>query len=264
MDFVTGIIVGVVGALILAQVSGRLFTYRTFAPYETALWFRRGRLRARIRGRGAWLLRVIDRIVEVDMRERTEVVPGQEILTKDGVQVRATLLMTYAVTDPEKALLEVASFRDTVYTDLQTALRDAAARHPAEELVAARATLGAELHAATQSTAARVGVELRSVHVRDLMPPAEWKQANLQVVKARKEGQAALERARGETAALRSLANAARTIDKNPNLLHLRTLQTVQHFGESKGNTLVLGVPFPGSRAGAAAGPAEPEAPDAG
>jgi hypothetical protein len=51
---------------------------------------------------------------------------------------------------------------------------------------------------------------------------------------------AALEKARGETAALRSLANAARMMDDNPNLLQLRALQAL---ADSGGNTLVLGLP---------------------
>jgi regulator of protease activity HflC (stomatin/prohibitin superfamily) len=59
-------------------------------------------------------------------------------------------------------------------------------------------------------------------------------------VKAQKEGQAALERARGETAALRNLANAARIMDDNPNLLQLRALQALS---DSPSNTLVLGLP---------------------
>lgn len=50
---------------------------------------------------------------------------------------------------------------------------------------------------------------------------------------------AALERACGETAALRSLANAARMLEENPSLLQLRALQTME---SSRGNTLVLGV----------------------
>jgi len=59
-------------------------------------------------------------------------------------------------------------------------------------------------------------------------------------VKARQEGLAALERARGETAALRSLANAAHLIERNPALMQLRLLQAV---GQNSGNTVVLGVP---------------------
>ena len=72
------------------------------------------------------------------------------------------------------------------------------------------------------------------------MFPGEMKKTFAQVVKAQKDGQAALERARGETAALRGLANAARMMDDNPNLLQLRALQA---FADSGGNTLVLGLP---------------------
>jgi hypothetical protein len=56
------------------------------------------------------------------------------------------------------------------------------------------------------------------------------------VATARAAGQAALERARGQTAALRSLANAARLAQDVPALLQLRTLQAV----EAGGATVVL------------------------
>ena len=54
--------------------------------------------------------------------------------------------------------------------------------------------------------------------------------------------QAALERARGESAALRNLANAARVLEGNPALMNLRLLQSLS-AAQSAGNTLVLGVP---------------------
>ncbi len=72
------------------------------------------------------------------------------------------------------------------------------------------------------------------------MFPGALKQTFAQVVLARKEGQAALERARGETAALRTLANAAKMMEDNPALLQLRLLHAL---AGSTGNTLVLGVP---------------------
>jgi len=60
-----------------------------------------------------------------------------------------------------------------------------------------------------------------------------------QVVRARHEGLAALERARGESAALRNLANAASLIEQRPALMQLRILQAI---GQASGNTLVLGM----------------------
>ncbi|MBI4316920.1 MAG: hypothetical protein HY675_00400 [Chloroflexi bacterium] len=72
------------------------------------------------------------------------------------------------------------------------------------------------------------------------MFPGELKKVFSQVVKARQEGLAALEKARGETAALRNLANAARLVEEKPTLLQIRMLQ---QLGEGSGNILVLGVP---------------------
>lgn len=91
-----------------------------------------------------------------------------------------------------------------------------------------------------KAKAADFGLRLITVSVKDIMFPGKLKEIFAQVVTARKEGLAALEKARGETAALRSLANAARMLEGNPNLLQLRLLQAV---GESSGSTLVLGLP---------------------
>ncbi len=68
---------------------------------------------------------------------------------------------------------------------------------------------------------------------------AELKKSFSEVVRARQEGQAALERARGETAALRNLANAARMLENNPALQNLRWLQAVSELGTKGGSVVV-------------------------
>src|SRR5947208_8230625 len=102
------------------------------------------------------------------------------------------------------------------------------------------AAISPKLMELTSKKASEFGLTLISADVKDIMLAGEMKKAFSQVVKAQKDGQAALEKARGETAALRSLANAARMMDDNPNLLQLRALQA---FADSGGNTLVLGLP---------------------
>ncbi|HEY0204879.1 MAG TPA: hypothetical protein VGC15_12105, partial [Acetobacteraceae bacterium] len=54
-----------------------------------------------------------------------------------------------------------------------------------------------------------------------------------------REGQAALERAHGEQASLRALANAARMLRNNPELQNLRLLQAIGTAGSPV--TIVLG-----------------------
>ena len=74
------------------------------------------------------------------------------------------------------------------------------------------------------------------INIKDIMFPGELKKIFAQEIRARKEGLAMLEKARGETAALRNLANAAKMVQDNPALLQLRML-------ESSGNTFVCGIP---------------------
>ena len=95
-----------------------------------------------------------------------------------------------------------------------------------------------------------VGATIDSLALRDVMVPAEIRRAAAEVVTARAQGQAVLERARSEVAATRALANAARLIAEQPALLQLRTLQAV----EAGGATVVL-TQGPVPPAGVAAGP---------
>jgi regulator of protease activity HflC (stomatin/prohibitin superfamily) len=76
------------------------------------------------------------------------------------------------------------------------------------------------------------GLELISISIKDIMFPGSLKDAFSQTARAKQEAQARLERARGETAALRNLANAARMFENNPNLFQLRLLQAVSDSGK--------------------------------
>lgn len=113
------------------------------------------------------------------------------------------------------------------------------AAEPIDALLAKRPLLGGQLTEAVRGAALRFGVELIEADLKDLTLPGELKKLFTQVTKARQEGLAALERARGETAALRNLANAAKLVADNPALMQLRLLQVL---GEQSGNTVVLGI----------------------
>ncbi|MFW2382871.1 MAG: SPFH domain-containing protein, partial [Acidimicrobiales bacterium] len=110
------------------------------------------------------------------------------------------------------------------------------------ELLARRNGLDRPLTERVAGVASEFGLAVGAVRVRDLITPGELKRAVAEVVQAKLSGQAAVERARGETAALRSLANAARAAADNPALLQLRLIQQME---SSHGNTYVLGTGTP-------------------
>jgi len=226
-------------AFVLVVVRAQ-FSSITVFEYERALRFVRGRLRAEL-GPGRYLyLRGYTTISKIDSRPVQLAVNSQEVLSRDGVAVKISLSATYQVTDVRTAVLNAGDYVAALYTELQQALRVAVSSADVETLLQNRADLGPQVLNASQAAAERLGLKLERLAVRDLTLPGELKRIFAQVVKARQEGLAALERARGETAALRNLANAAQMVERNPHLFQLRLLQVA---GQQTGTTLIVGMP---------------------
>jgi regulator of protease activity HflC (stomatin/prohibitin superfamily) len=254
---VLALLILLLGALLVRP----LITVATVHDYQRGLRYRRGRLAGLLDPGTHVAIRPFTEIHVLDGRPTSITVPGQEILTADGVALRVSLTARYVVADPVAAVTNDQSYVSAIYLALHGGLREVLAGRTADEVLAGRAELGPAVGGAVASELARLGVELLGVDVRDVMVPSELKRAFAGIVAARREGEAALERARGETAALRSLANAGRMIEDNPGLLQLRILQ---QLGGSSGNTIMLGMPGADSRSvpppptGAAASRARP------
>src|SRR5262249_49374130 len=152
------------------------------------------------------------------------------------------LLVSYQVTDAAKATHDTQNWQSDLHHAAQLALRTVVGSVAVEALLNQRLEVGAQLVSRVQPEAAKIGINVLAVEVNDVMFPADVKRAFADVLKAKQEGQAALERARGESAALRNLANAARVLEGNPALMNLRLMQSLS-AAQSAGNTLVLGVP---------------------
>lgn len=225
--------------------------------YQRGVLYRRGR-RIETLGAGAyWIVRGVSSVTTVDVRSRIAVVAGQEILTADSVPLRVSVTLRYRVARPEQALEAAAAFAETLHAQTQLVLRDLVAGVAASEILAERQRLAEGLRAALAPRAAALGLELEEVGVRDVTFPPPLKQLFAQVVEARQAAQAALEKARGETAVLRHLANTARLLEEHPGLVTLRTLDAVAH---GRG-TIVVGMPSAALPV-AGAGPDRPRRPE--
>jgi regulator of protease activity HflC (stomatin/prohibitin superfamily) len=178
----------------------------------------------------------------LDMRKQSLTVAGQEVLSADNVGLKASLLLTFQVIDPAKAAHETQNWQGDLYNAAQIALRAVIGGAPIEALLGQRLDLGAQLLARVKVDAEKIGVNVLAVEIRDVTLPNDLKRAFADVLKAKQEGQAALERARGESAALRNLANGARVLEGNPALMNLRLMQSLA-AAQHAGNTFVLGMP---------------------
>jgi len=225
--------------VLLLAVSALRVGRTTVLEYERGLQFTRGRFKG-VLGPGVyWHLGFQTEIRRVDVRPARVAVSGQEVLSADGVAVKASVVAQFRIADPERAVLGTDNYQLGIHTELQLALRAVVSGVSIDELLRTRTEIPGQLKQIAGPRLRALGIELEDAALRDLTFPGELKKIFTQVVKARQEGLAALEKARGETAALRNLVNAAALIERNPSLMQLRALQAL---AQQPGNTLVLGM----------------------
>jgi regulator of protease activity HflC (stomatin/prohibitin superfamily) len=174
----------------------------------------------------------------IDVRERLLALALQEIPSTDGIPVRVAATLRLAVVDPRLFLEQAQDALAVVYLATQVALRERLAALTAAELTARGAMLPiAEITARVESAAAGVGVSVIEVVVKDVVLPVELRMAAMELATAQHRAAVQLEQARAETAALRSMANAAKLLDDHPALARLRLVQAA-----GPGSRLVLQV----------------------
>ena len=198
--------------------------------YEKGLRFRNGRFVEVLEPGRYAVARLFakEEIRKVDLRLRTMILQGQEILTLDKVTLRVTMLAKLRVVDPIAALLKVDDYAAQLYGDVQLALRDAVGAVELEAAIGQKGRLGEQVVLAVKEKALAYGVELADAGVRDVILPGEMKAILNQVMEAKKKAEASLILRREEVAATRSLANTAEMLSKNPALMKLKELEALE------------------------------------
>ena len=238
--------VGVTGAAVVARFVGST----TVHEYERGLRFVRGKFVGLADAGTVFYFKPTTEVRLLDVRPTSMTIEGQEVLTADRVALKISLVSRHIIGAAAAYVMSDSASARTLYLSIQLGLREAVANRTVDEILAARTTIGPEILALVAPQVVSIGIELVAVEVRDVMVPSDLKRAFAGVVAARHEGAAALERARGETAALRGLANAGRLVTDNPGLLSLRV---VQELSTRSGNSIVLGLDGAGSGGSGAA-----------
>ena len=240
------LIAALIAAGVLSAMTVRWFDLqrrRTVVhDYQWGLLYRRGRLQGIVDPGAYTLWRKDSAITLLDRRRQLLPVVGQEVLSKDNVGLKTSVTVDYTITDPAATVQNVANYVTYMHDLIQQAIRQAVGSRTLDELLDARSAIGADIVAATAEPLRQIGIALQGARLRDIMLAKEIRASYAAALAARKQGEAALERARGETAALRNLANAARMMKENPDLLPLRLIQAISS-PEGAGRTFVVGMP---------------------
>src|SRR5439155_23248516 len=158
----------VVGLIVLGLV---LSGVRIAQEYQRAVVFRLGRYHS-VRGPGLYYnLPLLEWQRKVDMRTITVNVEPQETITKDSVTIKVNAVLWYRVTEPFKAILEVADFRAAVYQVALTSLRNIIGQHMLDEVLKERDQINKQLRAIVDQATDPWGVHVEMVEMNDVEVP---------------------------------------------------------------------------------------------
>ncbi len=181
------------------------------------------------------------RVVELDMRESQIDVSGQEIMTLDKVTLRMNALVTYVIKDARRAVSAASDVRQSLYREVQLALRAVIGGRELDSFLTGKDDVARELEQQVRDQAAALGLEVRSVGIKDVILPGDMKDLMNRVTEAKKAAEANLIVRREETAAMRSQANTAKLLADNPTLMRLRELEVLEKIASAGKMNIVLG-----------------------
>lgn len=177
----------------------------------------------------------------VDTRLQVLEVGGQEILTKDKVNLRLNLAANWRYRDVLSAFGQLTRPVDHLYRELQFALREAVGTRTLDELLEDKQVIDEVVSAQVKARITPFGIDVASLGVKDIVLPGEMKTILSRLVEAEKSAQANVIRRREETAATRSLLNTAKVMENNPVALRLKELETLERVAERIDKISVFG-----------------------
>lgn len=243
-----GVVLAVMVGVILAAIVffNMVAGWDNVLEYEVGLFYQNGRF-IKVAGPGSHLLIHLflrQSMVKVDTRLISATVPAQEILTKDQLPLRLTVIAQYRVVDATSAVHKAKDFTNLLYEEIQLAMRELVAGTNLDELLEKKALLSQELAGKVRPKMAEFGIEVATCGLKDIVLPGDIKSLLIKTAEAARESQAKLICAREELAATRCQMNTAKLIVENPAILRLKELQTLAEVAKKPGNTILLASPM--------------------
>ena len=234
--FVTGIAIIV---LILLAMSLRILR-----EYERGVVFQLGRFWA-VKGPGLILLvPVIQQMVRMDLRTVVFDVPPQDVITRDNVSVKVNAVIYFRIIDPQKAVIQVASFLAATNLLAQTTLRAVVGKHELDQLLAEREKLNLDIQSILDAQTEAWGIKVSNVEIKDVDLNETMVRAIARQAEAERERRAKVIHAEGEQQAAEKLLEAANTLSGRPEAMQLRYLQTLTAIAGDKSSTIVFPMPI--------------------
>jgi regulator of protease activity HflC (stomatin/prohibitin superfamily) len=212
--------------------------------YERGLRFTLGKYTGRMGPGLNFVIPLLQSYRKIDIRIKTVDIPKQEVMTKDNVPVRVNAVVYFAVSNTEKAILNIQDYTYAVAQYAQTALRDIIGNKSLDEVLSQRDEIANEIEVIVDKETDQWGLNVTGIKMQDVELPENLKRTMAKQAEAERERRGVVIKALGEVEAATNLAKAAKTLTDSPGALHLRTLNTLNDLSSDQSNTVIFALPI--------------------
>ncbi len=236
VSVLTGIGVFVFAFLILLAMSVRIINEWDRMPV-----LRLGRYQGIIGPGFVTILPIIESTpYSMDLRVISTTFSAEQTLTKDNVPVNVDAILFWQVADPEKTVLNVQSYYDSMQLAAQTALRDIIGKSNLTDMLAGRDVIGKDIQDLIEERAEDWGVKAIQVEIRDVKIPQDLQDAMARVATSEREKDARVILAESESLAADKIIEATQKYHKDPYAMQLRALNMMYEISLNGKNLMVF------------------------
>jgi regulator of protease activity HflC (stomatin/prohibitin superfamily) len=236
MHFIIPIIIALL-ALVIASI-------KIIKEFERGVVYTLGKYTGTLGPGIRLVIPVIQQMVKVDMRIRTEDVPTQDVISQDNVSVRVSAVVYYRVIDAGDVINRVEDFIYATSQLAQTTLRSVLGKHDLDDMLSKRDQLNADLQELLDHQTEGWGIKVTNVEIKQVDIDQSMIRAIAKQAEAERERRAKIINAEGEFQAAQQLDEAAEILARRPETMQLRYLGTLNEFADSRNSTIILPMPM--------------------
>jgi len=217
---------------------------RVLYEYERAVVFTLGRF-WRVKGPGLILIvPFVQTMSRMDLRVVVMDVPSQDVISRDNVSIRVNAVVYFRVIEPPRAKIAVENYYEATSQLAQTTLRSVLGQHELDEILSEREKLNSDIQVILDEQTDPWGIKVANVEIKHVDLDESMIRAIAKQAEAERERRAKVIHAEGEMQASAKLLEAAQVLNKQPQSLQLRYLQTLSSLASNKTSTIIFPMPI--------------------
>ncbi len=228
-----------------------VFSVKVIKQYKRGVVFFLGKYSRTLQPGLNFVIPILERVTQVDIRERAVDVPSQEAMTKDNISCVINAVIYYKIIEDQtdKSVINVANLNYAMVQFAQTTMRNIVGQFELDELLSNREEASNKIKLLVDEKTDERWVDVVSVELKDINIPDDLKRTIGKQAEAEREKRAKIISSQGELESAQNLQDAATMLAKAPGALHLRTLQAINDLSSDQSNTTIWMVPIEGLEA---------------